>query len=100
MDLFHKRDYLKAREQFESALRYSKDCYECKSYIKKSEELYKETHYKRGIRFFDKERLSEAIKEWERVKLMDPNYKKVNELIKKARTLLKKIEELKESQKS
>ena len=100
VNLFHKRDYLKAREQFESALRYSKDCYECKSYIKKSEELYKETHYKRGIRFFDKERLSEAIKEWERVRLMDPHYKKVNELIKKARTLLKKIEELKESQKS
>ncbi|UCF85680.1 MAG: LysM peptidoglycan-binding domain-containing protein [Desulfobacteraceae bacterium] len=100
MDLFNKRNYLRARDQFESALRYSKDCHNCKLYIKKSEELYKETHYKRGIRFFDKERLSEAIKEWERVRLMDPNYKKVNELIKKARTLLKKIEELKESQKS
>ena len=72
----------------------------CKLYIKKSEDLYKETHYKRGIRFFDRERLIEAIKEWELVRLIDPNYKKVNELIKKAGTLLKKIEELKESQKS
>jgi hypothetical protein len=30
---------------------------------------------------------------------MDPDYKKVNELINKAKILLKKIEELKKSQK-
>jgi cell fate (sporulation/competence/biofilm development) regulator YmcA (YheA/YmcA/DUF963 family) len=57
-------------------------------------------HYKRGIRFFDKERLNEAIKEWELVRYMDPDYKKVNELINKAKMLLEKIEELKKSQKS
>ena len=100
MDLYNNREYLEARDQFEASLRYSNDCHKCKLYIRKSEDSYKEKHYKRGIRFFDKERLNEAIKEWELVRLMDPNYKKVNELIKKAGTLLKKIEELKESQKS
>lgn len=100
MDLYNNRDYLEAKDQFEASLRYSNDCHKCKLYIKKSEDSYKEKHYKRGIRFFDRERLIEAIKEWELVRLMDPNYKKVNELIKKAGTLLKKIEELKESQKS
>jgi hypothetical protein len=69
-------------------------------YISKSEDLYKEMHYKKGIRFFDREQLTKAIKEWELVRSMDPDYKKVNELISKAKTLLKKIEELKKNQTS
>ena len=99
MDFYAKNDYLGARDQFKASLRYTKDCYDCNLYITKSEDLYKEMHYKEGIRFFDRERLNEAIKEWERVRVMDPDYKKVNELINKAKTLLKKIEELKKSRK-
>lgn len=99
MDFYAKKDYLGARDQFKASLRYTKDCYDCNLYITKSEDLYKEMHYKEGIRFFDRERLNEAIKEWERVRVMDPDYKKVNELINKAKTLLKKIEELKKSRK-
>ena len=91
--LFKKRDYLGARDQFEASMRYKNDCNKCKLYIKKSEDSYIDMHYKRGIKSFDKERLKEAIKEWELVRLVDPEYKKVNELINKARTLLKKIEE-------
>lgn len=100
MDFYAKKDYLGARDQFKASLRYTKYCYKCDMYIIKSEELYKEMHYKRGIRFFDRERLNDAIKEWERVRVMDPKYKKVTELINKAKTLLKKIEELKKSQTS
>ena len=99
MDLYNKKDYLGARDQFQASLRYRQDCYKCKLYIRKSEDLYKDKHYKIGIRLFDKEQLKEAIKEWELVRLIDSDYKKVNVLINKARTLLKKIDELKESQK-
>jgi hypothetical protein len=99
MDFYAKKDYLGARDQFKASLRYTKDCYDCNLYVRKSEDLYKEMHYKEGIRFFDREQLNEAIKEWELVRVMDPDYKKVNELINKAKTLLKKIEELKKSQK-
>ncbi|MCJ7775404.1 MAG: LysM peptidoglycan-binding domain-containing protein [Desulfobulbaceae bacterium] len=99
MDFYAKKDYLGARDQFKASLRYTKDCYDCNLYISKSEDLYKEMHYKEGIRFFDREQLNEAIKEWELVRFMDPDYKKVNELINKAKILLKKIEELKKSQK-
>jgi tetratricopeptide (TPR) repeat protein len=99
MDFYAKKDYLGARDQFEASLRYTKECYKCNLYIRKSEDLYKEMHYKEGMRFFDREQLNEAIKEWELVRFMDPDYKKVNELINKAKMLLKKIEELKKSQK-
>ncbi len=100
MDFYAKKDYLGARDQFKASLRYTKDCYKCNVYIRKSEDLYKERHYKKGMRFYNDEQLNKAIKEWELVRLMDSDYKKVNEFINKAKTLLKKIEELKKSQKS
>jgi cell fate (sporulation/competence/biofilm development) regulator YmcA (YheA/YmcA/DUF963 family) len=43
--------------------------------------------------------LNEAIAEWELVRAIDPDYKRVDYLISKAKTILTKIEELKESQK-
>ncbi len=98
MDLFEKKDYLAARDQFEACLRYRDDCQKCHGYIKKSENLYKEMHYKKGIQFFEKELLLEAIEEWELVKVIDTKYKTVDYLIKKAKIILKKIEEIKESQ--
>jgi len=99
MNLFEKKDYLAARDRFEVCLRYRNDCQECHGYIKKSENLYKEMHYKKGIQFFEKELLLEAIEEWELVRVIDTKYKTVDYLIKKAKTILKKIEEIKESQK-
>ncbi len=98
MNLFSKKDYLAARDQFEVCLRYRGDCQKCHEHIKKSENLYKEMHYKKGIQFFNKELLTEAIREWRLVKLVDPNYKRVDYLINKANTILKKLEEIKESQ--
>lgn len=98
MSLFFKKDYMAARDQFEVSLRYRSDCQKCHEHIKKSENLYKEMHYKKGIKFFNKELLNDAIKEWRLVKIIDPDYKRVDYLINKAKRILKKIEKLKESQ--
>jgi len=95
MKYFNEKDYLRARAHFEASNRYQSNCEACDLYIKRCEDLYKETHYKNGIQYFDRERLSEAIREWELVRLIDPDYKKVNEFIDKAKKLQKKIEELK-----
>jgi hypothetical protein len=38
------------------------------------------------------------MREWELVQLMDPNYKKVDRLINKAKTILKRLEEIRESE--
>jgi TolA-binding protein len=98
MSLFEKKDFLSARSQFEESLRYNYDCDECQDYIKKCENLYLEVHYKMGMQYYGKEQLVEAMREWELVQLMDPNYKKVDRLINKAKTILKKLEEIRESE--
>ena len=99
MSLFGKEDYLAARDQFKACLRLKNDSQKCQVYLEKSENLYKEVHYRKGIQLFDKELLTEAIDEWKLVRLIDPNYKRVDYLITKAKTILKNIQELKDSQK-
>jgi len=96
MALFEQEDYLGAREQFMASLRYKRDCHLCHAYIKRSEDLYKELHYKKGIQHYGQEQLVEAITEWELVKRVDPDYKRVEYYINKAKTVLNKLEELKE----
>ncbi len=98
--LFEKKDYLKAKKEFETSLQYNENCPTCREYIKKSEETYMEIHYKRGIAHFGKEQLVEAIMEWELVRAIDSNYKEVANNIKKAKILLKRLEEIKKSQKA
>jgi tetratricopeptide (TPR) repeat protein len=100
MGLFEKKDYLKAKKEFEVSLQYNKNCPKCREYIKKSEETYMEIHYKRGVAHFGKEQLVEAIMEWELVRAVDSNYKEVANNIKKAKILLKRLEEIKKSQKA
>jgi tetratricopeptide (TPR) repeat protein len=95
---FEKKDYLSARTQFEESVRYNYDCLECFDYIKKCESLYLDVHYKMGMQYYGNEQLVEAMREWELVQLMDPNYKKVDHLINKAKTILKKLEEIRESE--
>lgn len=97
--LFEERDYLSAIDQFDASLRYKEDCPECYGYIEKSGKLYKEMHYKKGIEFFEKEQLVESIKEWELVSALDPKYKRVDYLINKAKTILKNVKKIKDSQK-
>ena len=98
LSYFEKKDYLSARTQFEEALRYNYDCLECSDYIKKCENIYMDVHYKMGMQYYGNEQLVEAMREWELVQLMDPNYKKVDHLINKAKTILKKLEEIRQSE--
>jgi len=98
MLLFDKKDYMAAKDKFEACLQLKSDCQQCHTFIQKSEDLYKEMHYTQGIQFFNKQLLPEAIKELELVKVYDNNYKRVNYLLKKAKTILKNMEELKEDQ--
>lgn len=100
LTLFEQKNYLSARDQFRSCLQYRKDCRKCHAYIQKSEDSYKEIHYRKGIQYFQKEELHKAIEEWELVCSLDPGYKKTDNLIKKARVILKKIEEIKQNRKT
>ncbi len=94
---FNLKAYLKAKNSFESALKYNKQCENCQSYIEKCMATYKEKHYNLGIQYFSKEQLSKAIEEWDLVKKVDPDYKKVTPNLKKARMLFKRLENIKQS---
>jgi len=96
---FEKKDYMVAKDQFEICLRYRSECQKCHGYIKECENLYKDMHYRKGMEFFESELLNEAIMEWKLVKIIDPNYKRVDYLINKAKTILKRIEEIKKQNK-
>jgi len=96
--LFEKEDYLLAKKEFEACLGYKEDSKQCRDYATKCEQMYKDLHYNRGVSYFGKEQLSEAIKEWELVQTVDPGYKKVEDNIDKAKALLKRLEEIKKAQ--
>ena len=97
---FDNEVYMAARDQFKASLQYNEKCEECRDYLKKSELLYnKENHYKKGMEYYGNEQLVEAIQEWQIVQRMDPDYKRVEYLITKAKTILKKLEEIKASEK-
>jgi tetratricopeptide (TPR) repeat protein len=99
LEFFQKKDYLAAKEQFLVSLKHNSNCQQCHVYIRRSEELFKELHYKQGIEYYGKEQLTEAILEWELVRSLDPNYKRVDYYIKKAKELQRKIDELKKESK-
>ena len=93
--LLNRKDYLAARDQFKYSTHYKDDCRTCYAFIKTCENSYKEMHYNQGIQFFAREQLEEAIEQWQLVKALDPNYKRVNYLIDKAQKISNKIKELK-----
>ena len=95
--LFEKEDYLAAKKNFETSFSYNKDCEKCQDYIKKSGEIYMETHYNRGLSYFGNQQLAEAVREWELVRAVDPSYKDIEKDIKKAKTLLERLENIKKS---
>ena len=94
---YEKGDYLTAKKGFDSALEYYPNCEKCGDYIEKSLRSYKESHYNKGIIYFNKEQLPEAIAEWEMVHELDPGYKDVDHNLKKARALLEKLEKIKKA---
>jgi tetratricopeptide (TPR) repeat protein len=95
---FDNQDYPQAIEAFETSRQYNSDCERCDPYIKESEEKYKDLHYRKGISFFWREKLAEAIEEWELVYEIDPDYKDVDKNIERVRNLIKRLEEIKQSQ--
>jgi tetratricopeptide (TPR) repeat protein len=95
---FDNQDYPQAIEAFETSRQYNSDCERCDPYIKESEEKYKDLHYRKGISFFWREKLAEAIEEWELVYEIDPDYKDVDKNIERVRNLMKRLEEIKQSQ--
>jgi tetratricopeptide (TPR) repeat protein len=95
---FDNEDYPEAIEAFETSRTYNSNCERCETYIKESEEKYKDLHYRRGISFFWREKLAEAIEEWELVYEIDPDYKDVDKNIERVRNLMKRLEEIKQSQ--
>ncbi len=99
VEFFQKKEYLAAREQFLVSLRHNSKCQQCHFYIRRSEELFKEMHYKHGIEYYGKEQLADAVMEWELVRGLDPNYKRVDYYIKKAKDIQRKIDELKRESK-
>ncbi len=98
MALFEKEDYLSAKKEFEACLQFKQDSQQCREYAVKCEQMYMDLHYNKGVSYFGKEQLSEAIQEWELVQAVDPGYKKVEDHINKAKALLKRLEEIKKTQ--
>lgn len=97
---YNQGDFLTAKNGFESALEYDNQCEECTVRIDQSLESYKETHYNKGVVYYAKQLLAQAINEWEMVHELDPGYKDVEQKLQKARTLLKKLKKIKNSQQS
>lgn len=95
--LFNKKEYLKAKESFQSAIQYNEECDKCHDYIEKCVETYKNAHYNMGTHYFGKEKLQQAIKEWELVQEIDPEYRDIKTNLKKAKSLYKRLEEIKKS---
>lgn len=95
-ELMQEKKYMAAKGQFEKSLAFDSNCQECNGLIKQAEFGYKEKHYQRGIQLFGAEKPDAAIAEWEMVRKLDPNYKQVDQYIKKARTISQKLEKLKQ----
>ncbi len=94
---FEKDEYTQAIKEFETSREYNKDCEKCEAYIKRSQDTFKEFHYRKGMALYKKEKLAEAIHEWELVYNMDPAYKDVDKNLKKARKLNERLEAIKRS---
>ena len=58
---------------------------------------FKDSHYNKGVVYYGKQQLTEAVAEWEMVYELDPGYKDVEQNLKKARDLLNKLEKIKKS---
>jgi tetratricopeptide (TPR) repeat protein len=94
-DLLKKKQYHAADQQLQACLNFKTDCLQCLPMVKQCEDAYKELHYQLGIRYFGEEKLEDAINEWQLVQKFDPNYKQVQENIRRAEKISTKIQQLK-----
>jgi tetratricopeptide (TPR) repeat protein len=91
------KKYITAIEHFENALSFANDCSLCKKKIQTCRNTYLELHYKTGMKFFNEQNLNMAIAEWDLVQKVDQNYKRITELLDKAKTIQTNIDVLKKS---
>lgn len=96
---YNKANYLSAKKGFESAVEYDSKCAKCTTYINQSLESYKEVHYNKGVAYYGRQQLEEAIDEWKQVYDLDPGYKDVDQNLKRARKLMEKLDQIRNSQK-
>ena len=94
-ELLQEKHYQAADKRLQACLDFRSDCLQCRPYIKQCEDSYKELHYQLGIQYFGEEKLENAINEWQLVKKIDPHYKQVEENIRKAEKISKKMQQLK-----
>ena len=97
--LLEAKDYHAADRRLQACLDFKSDCQQCRTIIQQCENSYKELHYQLGIQYFGEEKLENAINEWKLVKKLDPNYKQVEENIRRAEKISNKIRQLKEESK-
>ena len=99
-DLLKDRDYPAADKRLQACLDFRTDCLQCLPLIKKCEDAFKELHYQLGIQYFGEQKLENAISEWQLVNKLDPQYKQVDENIRKAEKISRKIQQLKKESKN
>jgi nucleoid-associated protein YgaU len=100
MRFYQNQEYLQAVGSLKTALTYDSRCGQCRAYIEKSEEAFKELFYRRGLDYFKAEKLEDAIRQWEAVYDMDPGYKDVKSSLQKARQLQQRLQEVESSRKA
>lgn len=91
------KNFLTAIKNFKAALAYD-TCPLCEKEMAQSIDGYKEFHYKAGMKFFDRQDLNMAILEWTLVQNMDPEYKKVLELLDKTKKIQTNMEAIRKAE--
>jgi tetratricopeptide (TPR) repeat protein len=100
MRFYQNQEYLQAVGSLKTALTYDPRCAQCREYIEKSETALKDLFYRKGLDYFNDEKLEDAIRQWEVVYDMDPAYKDVADNLQKARELLQRLQEVESSRKA
>ncbi len=93
--LAQKKQYRRSKTRFQECISYRKLCSKCVDTINQCETSFKEMLYTRGIQLFEEQKPQAALKEWQAVKALDPDYKQVNQYIQKARKISTRIDKLK-----
>ena len=97
---YRNQDYPQAIQNSKKALEYDAGCENCQALIKKSEESFKDIHYRKGLDYFKDEKLADAIREWQLVYDMDPHYEEVDRNLQKARLLQQRLDAIRRSKQS
>jgi tetratricopeptide (TPR) repeat protein len=84
--LWDRQEFEPARKQFQACLAYRDGCPACRTVVAACESSYKERLYNRGIALLENGDPAAALGEWEILQTIDPDYRKVQGYIRKART--------------